>query len=712
MKNFLSLILIIFFSNLSYAQSSISSARLQPLGSTVTVTGVVTNGDELGVIRYMEDSTAGIALYDLTTNNYLANVNRGDSLTITGELADYNGLLEVYVTGFPTIHSSNNNYPIPQIMIPAQIGEATESELVQIDNAIFVSGGSLFSVGTYDFTSGGQSGKIYIRSNHPLIGLTIPVGPISLIGISSQYTFSVPAIDGYQILPRDTNDLIIPSGLIITSAVTQSNITSTGFDLTWNTSDSSTTEANYAVTQPLTTHINGNSYTKAHTISLSGLQPATFYFVECFSVNGTDTAFSNVGYYSTASNSTGKIRPYFNHSVDNSVSLGVDAQNITTYFNDTIKAYMDRADSTIDICVYNASDATIATAINDAYNRGVNVRYIADDDVVNSMLNSLNPNIPVVYRDPSVQGIMHNKFVIIDAHSENNSWIMSGSTNWTNPSNLFNDYNNLIFIQDQALAKAYTLEFNEMWSGVFGSNKSDNTPHKFNVNGVEIELYFSPSDNTTSKINEVIKNVNYSLEFALLSFTRDDLANNIIDKDSEFGVVARGIIEDENTTGSEFSNLYTNNVNVKSHAGIANSLHHKYLITDANVAASDPTLLTGSHNWSNNAENNSDENTLIIHDQTIANIYLQEFTQRFNELSSTNLKALENLGIDIFPNPTNGRFYFSNHELIDKIMVYNNLGELVHETSSCSSIEIKKKGIYLVKILNDKSEFFKKIVIN
>ena len=62
-----------------------------------------------------------------------------------------------------------------------------------------------------------------------------------------------------------------------------------------------------------------------------------------------------MGYYSTASNSTGKIRPYFNHSVDNSVSLGVDAQNITTYFNDTIKAYMDRADSSIDICVYNAS---------------------------------------------------------------------------------------------------------------------------------------------------------------------------------------------------------------------------------------------------------------------------------------------------------------------------------------------------------------------
>ena len=86
-----------------------------------------------------------------------------------------------------------------------------------------------------------------------------------------------------------------------------------------------------------------------------------------------------------------------------------------------------------------------------------------------------------------------------------------------------------------------------------------------------------------------------------------------------------GIIEDENSTGGEFSNLQTNGVNMRSHMGVPNSLHHKYAIADANVSASDPILLTGSHNWSSNAENNSDENTLIIHDATIANIYLQEF---------------------------------------------------------------------------------------
>ena len=380
----------------------------------------------------------------------------------------------------------------------------------------------------------------------------IPMGVVTLIGISSQYTFAVPANDGYQILPRDSSDIIQSGALIFTSSVVQSNITTTSFDLSWTVSDSSTTNCNYGTTNILGTVVNNGGNTLTHSISLTGLSPATFYYVECYSVNGSDTAFSSLGLYSTASNSSGVIRPYFNHSVDNSFSSGVDAQNITTYFNDTIAAYMDLANSTLDICVYNASDATIATAINAAYDRGVAVRYIADDDVVNSMLSSLNPNIPIVYRDPAPAGIMHNKFIIIDANSTDNSWVMGGSTNWTNPSNLFNDYNNLIFIQDEAIAKAYTLEFDEMWGGDFGANKSDNTPHKFIVGGSEVEVYFSPSDQTTSQINKVIESVNYSFEFGLLSFTRDDLAQSIIDKNAEFGVSIRGIIEDENSTGASF----------------------------------------------------------------------------------------------------------------------------------------------------------------
>ena len=610
-----------------------------------------------------------------------------------------------------SITNSTGNSIIPQLITPIQVGETTESELVQINNVIFNSGGSLFTVGTHDFTANGETGKVYIRVGNPLENSLIPMGPVTLIGISSQYTFSVPANDGYQILPRDSSDIIQTGALIFTTPVVQSNITTTSFDLSWTISDSSTTNCNYGLSSGLGITINNGGNTLTHTMSLTGLQPATFYYVECYSVDGIDTAFSNIGIYSTASNSSGVIRPYFNHSVDVSVSTGVDAQNITTYFNDTIKAYMDRAQSTLDICVYNASDATIATAINDAYNRGVAVRYIADDDVVNSMLSSLNSNIPIVYRDPVTAGIMHNKFIIVDANSTNNAWVMSGSTNWTNPNNLFNDYNNLIFIQDEAIAKAYTLEFEEMWGGTFGTHKTDNTPHKFIVGGKDVEVYFSPSDQTTSKIFGVINDVDYTLEFGLLGFTRNDLGQAVIDVHNSFGTNVRGIIEDVNTTGSEFATLIAAGVNVKSHMGITYAFHHKYAIADADVVASDPTVLTGSHNWSNNAENNSDENTIIIHDHTIANIYLQEFTERFNELGGSEINNLIELEISVFPNPSAGVVNVKTELKIEKINLYTVDGKLLNTTEELV-IQVDKKGIYFIKIFTKKGDLVRKIVVD
>ena len=706
MKKTTTFILATLLSIVSFAQD-IATARSQGVGATVTITGIVTNGDELGPIRYIEDATAGLALYDPTP---LSGVVRGDEITVTGVLVDYNGLMEMTPVTANTTNSAGNSV-IPQVITPLQIGESTESELVQINNVIFNGGGSLFTVGTHDFTANGETGKVYIRAGNPLENSLIPMGPVTLIGISSQYTFSVPANDGYQILPRDSSDIIQTGALIFTSAVVQTNITTTSFDLSWTVSDSSTTNCNYGLSSGLGITINNGGNTLTHTMSLTGLQPATFYYVECYSVNGIDTAFSNIGIYSTASNSSGVIRPYFNHSVDVSVSTGVDAQNITTYFNDTIKAYMDRAQSTLDICVYNASDATIATAINDAYNRGVSVRYIADDDVVNSMLSSLNPNIPIVYRDPVTAGIMHNKFIIVDANSTNNAWVMSGSTNWTNPNNLFNDYNNLIFIQDEAIAKAYTLEFEEMWGGTFGTHKTDNTPHKFIVGGKDVEVYFSPSDQTTSKILGVINDVDYTLEFGLLGFTRNDLGQAVIDVHNSFGTNVRGIIEDVNTTGSEFATLIAAGVNVKSHMGITYAFHHKYAIADADIIASDPTVLTGSHNWSNNAENNSDENTIIIHDHTIANIYLQEFTERFNELGGSGINDLIELEISVFPNPSAGVVNVKTELKIEKINLYAVDGKLLNTTEELV-IQLDKKGIYFIKIFTKKGDLVRKIVVD
>ena len=714
MKKRILLISIMLLSIVGFAQD-IATARAQGLGSNVTITGVVTNGSELGPIRYIEDNTGGMALYSTS----LSGLQRGDEVTVSGVLKDYNGLLEMDPVNSNTTNSTGNALN-PQVVTPIQIGEATESQLLQINNVVFNSGGSLFTVGTHDFTANGESGKIYLKTGHSLENTLIPMGPVTLIGISSQHTYNFgcphtsgicPASDGYQLLPRDTADIIQSGNIVFTSAVNQTNITTTSFDLSWSVSTNSSTNCNYGTTTALGTIINSGGNTQNHTISLTGLSPATFYYVQCYSVDGADTTFSSTGIYSTASLSSGIIRPYFNNSVDNSFSSGVDAQDIGSGFADTISAYIALAQNTLDICVYNASSSIIATAINDAYNNGVSVRYIADDDVTNTMLSSLNANIPVVIRDPAPAGIMHNKFIIVDANSTNNSWILGGSTNWTNPSNLLNDYNNLIFVQDEAIAKAYTLEFEEMWSGVFGHNKLDNTPHKFISDGKLIEVYFSPSDQTTAHIIETIESVDNTLEFGLLGFTRDDIGQAVIDKDIEFGVTVRGIIEQENINGSEFATLAAASVDVRSHTGVANQFHHKYAIIDASNVSADPIVLTGSHNWSSNAENNSDENTLVIHDAATANIYLQEFEKRWGELSGANaINELINIEVSIFPNPSAGIIHIKSDLKINQINMYAVDGKYLLATES-KTIDIDIKGIYFLKIITDKGTTVRKVIV-
>jgi phosphatidylserine/phosphatidylglycerophosphate/cardiolipin synthase-like enzyme len=58
---------------------------------------------------------------------------------------------------------------------------------------------------------------------------------------------------------------------------------------------------------------------------------------------------------------------------------------------------------------------------------------------------------------------MHNKFMVIDGKV-----VLTGSYNYSKQADTQND-ENLIVIVDEAAAKAYEDEFNEMWGGKFGS---------------------------------------------------------------------------------------------------------------------------------------------------------------------------------------------------------------------------------------------------
>ena len=151
---------------------------------------------------------------------------------------------------------------------------------------------------------------------------------------------------------------------------------------------------------------------------------------------------------------------------------------------------------------------------------------------------------------------------------------------------------------------------------------------------------------------------------------------------------------------------------MRSHTGVPNSFHHKYAIADANVTASEPILITGSHNWSNNAENNSDENTLIIYDAIIANIYLQEFEKRWSELSNINTTGNSiNLKIDVFPNPSTRSIDILNDIEIYSIRLFDASGKYLARYNSFP-IDIDNQGIYFLKIFSENGIVIKKVVIN
>ena len=670
----------------AFAQD-IATARLSPLGTTVTVSGVVTHGDELGIIRYIEDGTAGIAVYP-GSGSVAFTPLRGDSITVTGPLKDYNGLLEIDPVQSVTIHSSGNALPTPQTISISQIGETYEGELVKFIGVSFPAGGGVFASSTYSFVDGnGNSGTLYLRSGHPLIGTLIPLGPLNLTGIMSQFSFT--SVGGYQLLPRDPNDLFFSSSILFASGVTQSNLSTTGFSLSWTTSTNGTTNVRYGLTPSFELgDINNGASTTNHSLNLVGLTAGSIYYVQPYSDNGVDTAWGNVGAYATESNSSGYKAVYFNQTVDNSVAQNVNAIQLPGFFNDTIKAYIDKAQNTLDVAVYNANNSMIMMAINDAYNRGVQVRYIAEGGNANLGLSILDPAIPVLQKPDALPGIMHNKFVVVDATSVDNSYVLTGSTNWT-PNNLFDDPNNLVIIQDQSLAKTYLLEFNEMWGGntalpnlssvKWGADKLDNTPHLFKIGGSRVECYFSPTDGVTSQISNLIENATSEAQFAVLSFTRDDIAQSLIDLNNEFGKFAQGVIENASNQGSEYQNLIDNGVLVQSHEGFGFQMHHKYLIVDRQNPAT-AAVLTGAHNWSTSAETVNDENTLIIYDHGFADMFFQEFSARYGEVTSIDEYA--KLPMNVYPMPFNESWSveFTAPEAGDgSLILYDLSGRIVFE---------------------------------
>ncbi len=730
MKSYV-LAMVLFCTALSnYAQTDILDLRTNyNVEDVVTITGIVTNGEELGsTVRYIQDGTAGIAIYSPAWDGFTV-PQRGDEITVTGEISEFNGLLEVgpNLTSV-TINSSGNELPDFQYIDLTDIGEELEGQLVNLDGAQFQDGGTTFAGNnTYSFLHEGEQGVIYVRAGSVLEGEIIPAGQITLRGILSQFTFD--GFGGYQILPRDADDLISDSSINLVSQLKQSTHDETTITVNWLT-DTPGTSVVYYGTDPenLTSSTTGTADVTSHEVTITGLEPGTIYFIYAESGNEDSAVQSSTSAFSTVSESSGEIKVYFTTEVDNEVATMDNAISLGVGMNDTIAAYIDRADISVDLAVYNNNDQTVMNAVNDAYDRGVIVRYITQGTNANIGLGQLNSNIPILERQDDNGSGMHNKFVIIDAEDTDNCQLIMGSANFTT-NGLVQDHNNVVIFQDQSICRGYTVEFEEMWGGngpqpvtgnaKFSSAKLNNTPQEYTIGGIRVESYFSPTDGVTDAMVRAIQTTDSDLDFALLVLTRDDLAEAIAEEDNLFLVVARGMIEQISVQGSDHEFLIENGVDIESHEGIEPQLHHKYCIIDHSSPDSDPMVITGSHNWSSSAENVNDENTLIIHDASIANQFYQEWHKRWEELTVGITEEDNNWEVRFFPNPAtdvvnlfieNRNFFRLEVSVIDitgKVVITQQLQGKKH----LLDVSALQSGLYTIQINDGVNAHSEKVVI-
>jgi len=640
-----------------YSQANIAEARAMGVGATVTVRGVVTNGQELGnSIRYLQDVTAGIAAYKTSS---FSSVLRGDSIVVTGTLKNYNQLLELDpVTSFTKL-GSNKPLPAPVLITPGEMSEEYEGELVSFEGITFQNAGGVFAGNTnYNVTDGSETAQVRINIASSLVGKIIPADVVTLVGICSQFHYSDPNA-GYQLLLRDTLDIISGSTIQFTEPLSVSNITTSGFSLNWTTNISGTSELFYGRTPQLELgHVPSSGTGTNHSISLSGLNPSDLIYVHAFSVAASDTGWSGLKNFITESVSSGTFKIYFMRPVDTTVATSEKAVQIYRAVDDTCIAYINRAKQTIDIAIYNFNVegiSNIPNALNAASARGVRVRIVTDGGTNNSAIPELDASIGKIAR-PVTTGIMHDKFMVIDGQSSNpnDPIVWTGSCNWTDQ-NVNTDANNVLFIQDASLAKVYTLEFEEMYGSStvtpdpqkakFGPSKADNTPHELIIGGKRIEVYFSPSDGVNSQLVSHINTAGNDLEIGTMLITRTVISDAIIDRFND-GVNAKVIISNRNTSSQvvpQLSEALGNNFREYHEQGL---LHNKVMIVDQSDASSDPFTWTGSHNWSDAANVSNDENTIVIHDPLIANLFYQEFTERYNLSIPISDHPVLNLGPD------------------------------------------------------------------
>ena len=196
------------------------------LNQIVTIVGVATcegtlfapstSPDNLGF--YVQDGTAGINVYGYDDASP-GPIAAGDEWQITGEILQYNGLVEISPSE-PSDFTYLGHPGVPdpiQLVINQNVSESVESQLLALGSSalqqwVTVATEPYFAGGGYNFEVWNGQTAVAIRVNESteisMAGITSGVR-LFLIGLGGQYDSEPPYDSGYQLLPRYQTDMVI-----------------------------------------------------------------------------------------------------------------------------------------------------------------------------------------------------------------------------------------------------------------------------------------------------------------------------------------------------------------------------------------------------------------------------------------------------------------------------------------------------------------------
>lgn len=144
-----------------------------------------------------------------------------------------------------------------------------------------------------------------------------------------------------------------------------------------------------------------------------------------------------------------------------------------------------------------------------------------------------------------------------------------------------------------------------------------------------IEVFFSGTTDINSLIQGLIQKAQKSIYFAMFALTNRDFIDLLKDV-SQNNIVVNGIVDQEQIYNSReilFDLMNFRDTHIKAIGSRDSRMHHKFIVIDEYIT------ITGSFNWTYQANLRNSENIIFIKDKLIASEYIEEFRRLENKIS-------------------------------------------------------------------------------